>query len=128
MILNKAIDAYQRVAAIMAEIEQILPSRKAEEIVLLVREMESVQEEIRDMDQDVMAAIRHGGQIHGEKIQELVSMMKQIQQTNRRLVPQVSTIMAVQKNELQKLKTGSSMMRRYHSHTPKSGRLLQSAG
>ncbi len=128
MILDKAINAYQQVAAIMAEIEQSLPKRKADKIVSLVREMEILQADIRSMDQDIMAAIRHGKQINGDQVLELVSMMEQIQQANRRLVPQVRSIMAVQKNELQKLKTGSSMMQRYHSHLPKTGRLLHSAG
>ncbi|PIE58421.1 MAG: hypothetical protein CSA33_03090 [Desulfobulbus propionicus] len=128
MILEEAIRAYQELADIMMKIEMALPGRQADRILSLVREMEDMQQHINKTDKPLMAALQADHPAKQETITKLVGLMQRIQQTNQRLVPQIRSIMAVQQDELVKLKTGSSLMYGYHSQTPIAGRLIQNAG
>lgn len=129
MIIEKALDTYHTIFALMIEIEQLLPGQNTEMMLEKYQQMMHSQDEAKELDQDVLNVLNTvNDPTSNTSILELLDLMQKIQDTNHRLTPQIHGIIAVQKNELNKLNQGSSMMRHYHSHTRKTGQLVSNAG
>jgi hypothetical protein len=54
--------------------------------------------------------------------------MHRIQERNQRLLPQIKSILAVQRNELHTLKKGSFMLQGYRPGSVQTGRRISSSG
>ncbi|MBM9513149.1 hypothetical protein [Desulfogranum marinum] len=129
MIIEKALDTYRTILALMTEIEQLLPGQDIERMLEKYQQMMHSQDEAKELDQKILNLLNTVSDPTGStKILDLLDLMQKIQDTNHRLTPQMQAIMAVQKNELNKLNQGSNMMRRYHSHTRQTGQLVSNAG
>lgn len=129
MIIEKALDTYRTILALMTEIEHLLPGQDIERMLEKYQQMMHSQDEAKELDQKILNLLNTVSDPTGStKVLDLLDLMQKIQDTNHRLTPQMQAIMAVQKNELNKLNQGSNMMRHYHSHTRQTGQLVSSAG
>ena len=129
MIIEKALATYRTILTRMAEIEQLLPGQDTKRMLEKYQQMMHSQDEAKELDQEVLSVLNTvNDPTRSTKILDLLDLMQEIQDLNHRLTPQIQAIMAVHKNELDKLKQGSSMMRYYHSHTRQTGQLVSNAG
>ena len=129
MIIEKALATYRTILALMKEIEQLLHGQDTEKMLEKYQQMMHTQDEAKELDQEILSVLNNASDpTRTTRILDLLDLMQTIQDANHRLTPQMQGIMAVQKNELNKLKKGSSMMRHYHSHTSQTGQLVSNAG
>lgn len=129
MIIDKAITTYKAILAQMGEIERLLSTRNTEKLMATYQQMMDNQDIAKELDQHILDQLHQSGDVSNQaRMLDLLDLMQQIQTANHRLTPQIRSIMAVQQNELRKLHQGGTMMRRYHSNTDSSGRLLSHCG
>lgn len=129
MIIEQALATYRTILAQMAEIEQLLSRQDTEAILEKHQQMMHSQNEAKELDQKILNLLTSDSDpTCSTKILDLLDLMQEIQDTNHRLTPRIQGIMAVYKNELNKLNQGSNMMRHYHSHTRQTGQLVSNAG
>ncbi|WP_319548160.1 hypothetical protein [Desulfogranum marinum] len=129
MIIEQALATYRTILAQLTEIEQLLSSHDTEAMLEKYQQMMDSQHQAKELDQEILKLLPNvNDPTRSTKILDLLDLMQKIQTTNHRLMPRIQGIMAVYKSELNKLKQGSSMMRRYHSHTRQTGKLLSSSG
>ena len=62
------------------------------------------------------------------RLKELHCLMSRIRERNERLTPQLTGIMAVQRDELNKMRQGSTMLQGYAAPAQQTGKHLSSAG
>lgn len=128
MIIDQALDTYGSIHTLMLEIEQLLKGDKIDELIDKHRQVLQLQEHAKSQDKDILSLLQGGRHSNDPRITELLDCMQQIQELNRRITPQVHGIMAVQREELKKLRTGNTMMRGYHSNTANTGSRLSHSG
>lgn len=129
MVIEKALDTYRTILSLLNEIERLLPGQNIDLLMQKYHEMMTNQDKAKKLDQEVLNILSTvDGRENGGKVLDLLDLMQQIQDKNHRLTPQIQGIMAVTREELKKIKSGSNMMRRYHSNTDKTGRRISTAG
>lgn len=127
-IIAQSLAQYRQIARLNGDIEQTLQDRDIDTLVMLCETMNDLQEEVKVNDSAVLALLRQQRELHeSAQVQELLTLMQEIQERNQRLVPQISGIMAVQRNELQKLNSGNTLLQGYKSAPPQTGKRISSA-
>ncbi len=129
MIIDKALTIYRSIHRQMEQIGRLLSGQNSEAILSCYTDMTDLQKQAQELDHGVLQALRNDIDLKNDtRITELLDLMQQIQDTNHKMVPQIRGIMAVKKAELNKLSTGNTVMRRYHSKVDQTGSHLSSSG
>ena len=128
MRIDQALGTYGSIHALLLEMEQLLNSRRTAELVEKQQQVARLQEQAKVLDKEILAQMQEGGLNGDGRVAELLDLMQAIQSLNRRITPQLQAIMAVQREEIRKIRTGSTMMRGYHSNNSNSGRLVSRTG
>ncbi|PID72062.1 MAG: hypothetical protein CSB34_04315 [Desulfobulbus propionicus] len=129
-VIEKTVDTYRIILSQLHDIEQLLHGGHNIDLLMeKYREMVSNQNEAKKLDQEVLRilSIAHDQQ-NDSKIKDMLDLMQDIQHKNRQLAPKLQSIMAITREELKKISTGNTMMRRYHSNTDRTGGHISTAG
>ena len=127
-IIAQSLAQYQQIARLSVAIEQAFQERNGEALLSLCETMHSLQEAIKPNDDLVVALLRQRPQLkESPQLKGLLTLMQEIQDRNRQLAPQISGIMAVQRNDLQKLNKGNALLQGYKSAPPQTGKRISSA-
>lgn len=127
-IIEQSITQYQQIDRLSADIEQAIRERNAYALNSIYTQMNTLQEEVKTNDGAILDLLRYRQDLK-ESIQmkELLDLMQQIKERNQRLMPQLIGIIAVQRNELQILRKGNSLLQGYRSIPHQTGRRISSA-
>lgn len=127
-IIAQSIVQYRQISYLSDAIEQALQSRNIDALVLLCETMNELQEKVKAYDSQVLDLLQsRRDQKMRTQVQELLDLMQQIQERNQQLAPQISGIMAVQRNELQKLNNGNTILQGYGPSHHQTGKRISSA-
>ena len=128
-IIAHSIAQYRQIARLGDDIEQALQSRGIDALSMLCESMNALQEEVKINDRKVLDQLQNRPDLQeNEQVQELLALMQKIQRRNQRLAPQLNGIMAVQRNELQKLNKGNTLLQGYSPSPHQTGKRISSAG
>lgn len=124
-LLERSLARYQQIARVQLEIEQTIPTRNSERIVVLAHELTTLQEAAKSDDQTLLETLRQQPDLHPhDAIRALLTLMGEIRTRNLRLTSQLQGIMAVQRNELQKLKQGNTVLQGYRPAIDQTGKRI----
>ncbi len=126
--IEQSLVRYRQLADMGGDIERALQARDAGALTSLCRDMNTLQEEVKANDAALLDLLQRQQDLREhEQMHELVTLMRHIQERNQRLMPQIRSIMAVQRNELQKLRQGTKVLQGYRPAPSQTGRRISSA-
>jgi hypothetical protein len=129
MILDQTLADYQEIDRLSREIEQALHAEHLDSLVSLVESMTSLQQAIKHQDAQILdlARLRRHNAEEKRAIDALLGLMQTITARNQRLLPRIHSIMAVQRDEMRRLHTGTTLLKGYRSVPRQSGGRISSA-
>ena len=87
--------------------------------------MDELQHEAKENDAAILDLLRNRPEIRrSPPTQELMTLMRSIQERNLRIAAQLKGIMAVQRNDLQKMKKGNTVLQGYRPVADYTGRRI----
>jgi hypothetical protein len=114
---------------VSAEIEQAVQKRTLEALPALCAHMDQLQEEVKNCIGEVLDLLRRQKDLKGcAEMETLLVLMQRIEARNRQMMPQVQSIMAVQRNELRTLQRGNTVLQGYRPGFIQTGRRISSSG
>lgn len=128
MRINQALARYHEIERLSREIERALQTEDIHVLSSLYQTMNTLQEEVKESDREMIeqrqsrADLRDTGQL-----EELLHLMRAIAERNQRLLPRISSIMAVQRDEMRKLSTGNTLLKGYRTVPLQSGGRISSS-
>jgi hypothetical protein len=124
-LLQRSVDRYQQIARMQTEIEQALQARNNDRMVALATDMTVLQEEAKADDAALLDCLRRQPDVEADDtVRSLLALMEDIRTRNQRLTSQLQGIMAVQRNELQKLKQGNTVLQGYRPVNDQTGKRI----
>jgi hypothetical protein len=128
-LIAQALIQYQHIARLSADIEQALQVRDIDTLSALCETMNGLQDAVQASDSALLDLLRNRRDLReSAEMLELLAIMEQIKVRNQRLTPQINGIMAVQRNELQQLNKGNTLLQGYRTTSPQTGRRISSTG
>jgi len=128
MLIDHALAGYQEVDRLSREIEQALQTENVGALSALFLSMNTLQEAIKDQDRQVLDMMRSRPDIAKTgQLEELLNLMRAIAERNQRLLPRISSIMAVQRDEMRKLNRGNTLLKGYRTVPRQSGGRISSS-
>ena len=127
--LRQAVARYRQINQLSLEIEQAILHNRLENIAELSELMQQTQEQVKNDDTHLLTLFRNQpGLGEDQTVQEWLSLMEMIHARNQQLLPRINSILALQRNELQTLRRGSSVLQGYRPAIVHTGRRLSSSG
>jgi len=125
ILIQQSLDQYKLIAECNEKIEKSIQSRDNESIFSLCAILNELQESVKENDNAILALIRKHQELKkSAQMQELLALMQKIQEWNRRMASHIKGIMAVQRNEMQKLKKGNTVLQGYLPKIDQTGRRI----
>jgi len=125
--IEQSLRQYRQIGRLSEDIETTLQERNVDLLSSLYRTMSKLQEEVKADDSAILDLLRLRPDLHNSvHMHELLTLMQQIQERIQRLMPQINDIMAVHRNELQKLKKGNTLLQGYCTSPDQTGRRISS--
>jgi hypothetical protein len=126
--IEESLVRYQQLAQLSNDIEQAFQIRDANALTSLCHDMNTLQEETKAGDTVLFDQLRRQPALkESPQMRELIALMQHIQERNKRLTPQIRSVMAVQRDELQKLRQGNRVLQGYRPAPNQTGRRISSA-
>jgi len=124
-IIQQSLDQYKMIAECNKKIEQAIQARNNEAVISLSETLNELQEEAKNNDNAILNLVReHKEFTKNDHLQELLTLMQEIHQWNRRMASHVQGIIALQHNELQKIKKGNTVLQGYAPKIDQTGRRI----
>ncbi|WP_306546471.1 hypothetical protein [Desulfobulbus sp.] len=125
LLIQQSLDQYKIIAECNEKIEKAIHSRDNESVFSLCAILNELQEGVKENDNAILALIRKHQELKkSTQMQELLALMQKIQEWNRRMASHIKGIMAVQRNEMQKLKKGNTVLQGYLPKIDQTGRRI----
>lgn len=125
ILIQQSLDQYKLLAECNENIEKAIQSRDNESVFSLCAILNELQEGVKENDNAILALIRKHQELKkSAQMQELLALMQKIQEWNRRMASHLKGIMAVQRNEMQKLKKGNTVLQGYLPKIDQTGRRI----
>ena len=125
ILIQQSLDQYKIIAECNEKIEKAIQSRDNESVFSLCAILNELQEGVKENDNAILALIRKHQELKkSAQMQELLALMQKIQKWNRRMASHIKGIMAVQRNEMQKLKKGNTVLQGYLPKIDQTGRRI----
>jgi uncharacterized protein YjgD (DUF1641 family) len=125
LLIQQSLDQYKIIAECNEKIEKAIQSRDNESVISLCAILNELQEGVKENDNAILALIRKHQELKkSTQMQELLAVMQKIQEWNRRMASHIKGIMAVQRNEMQKLKKGNTVLQGYLPKIDQTGRRI----
>lgn len=125
LLIQQSLDQYKIIAECNEKIEKAIQSRDNESVFSLCAILNELQEGVKENDNAILALIRKHQELkQSAQMQELLALMQKIQEWNRRMASHIKGIMAVQRNEMQKLKKGNTVLQGYLPKIDQTGRRI----
>lgn len=127
--LRQAVARYRQINQLSLEIEQAILHNRLDDIAELGELMHQAQEQAKYDDTHLLTLFRNQpGLGEDQTVHEWLSLMEMIHARNQQLLPRINSILALQRNELQTLRRGSSILQGYRPASVHTGRRLSSSG
>ena len=124
-LIQQSLEQYRRIAGVHDDIEQAVQTRNCEAIAELSATLDELQHEAKENDAAILDLLRNRPEIRrSPPTQELMTLMRSIQERNLRIAAQLKGIMAVQRNDLQKMKKGNTVLQGYRPVADYTGRRI----
>lgn len=124
-LIQQSLEQYRKIAGVHDDIEQAVQTRNCEAIAELSATMDDLQHEAKENDAAILDLLRNRPEIrHSAPMRELLALMRSIQERNLRIAAQLKGIMAVQRNDLQKMKKGNTVLQGYRPVADYTGRRI----
>ncbi len=129
MFFDQTLADYREIDRLGREIEQALHTENIDSLASLVQSMTTLQQAIKRQDAQILdlARLRQPNAEEKGAIDALLHLMQTITARNQRLLPRIHSIMAVQRDEMRKLHTGTTLLKGYRSVPRQSGSRISSA-
>lgn len=128
-LIAQSLMQYQQIARLSADIEQALQVRDIETLSGLCETMNGLQQAVQAGGSALLNLLRSRRDLReSAEVRELLAIMEQIKERNQRLAPRINGIMAVQRNELQQLNKGNTLLQGYRKTSPQTGHRISSTG
>ena len=116
---------YQKIVEKMREIDKALQSRSSVLITALHQELNTLFESARATDGLILDMVRKNPQNkEDERLSRLLALMATVHRTNQKMSAQLHSILAVHRDELQKMKKGNTLLQGYRPATIHTGKKL----
>ncbi len=126
--IEQAISQYEQLNELISTVEQAAQGRNVDGILALNSALNALQNEAEVNDKAVMATMRTDPALKDSpQTRQLFSLMQQVHQRNQRLTSHIQNIMAVQRNEMQTLRRGTTLLSGYKSTASETGLRISSA-
>ena len=126
--IEQAISQYEQLNELISTVEQAAQGRNVDGILALNSALNALQNEAEVNDKAVMATLRTDPALKDfPQTRQLFSLMQQVHQRNQRLTSHIQSIMAVQRNEMQTLRKGTTLLHGYKSTASETGLRISSA-
>jgi hypothetical protein len=113
-LIEQTAAQYRHLDLLGVEIEETIHSNELAAMLALNERLKSLQEQAQILDGQLLDALQQRHDLLDlDKTQEWLQLMQTIQERNQRLLPYIKSAMAIQRNELQTLQKGSSMLQGY---------------
>lgn len=124
-IIQQSLEQYRRIAGVHDKIEQAVQARNCEAIASLSAMLDTLQQGAKENDNAILNLIRNRPEMRNSPpMRELLALMRVIQQRNQRIAGQIKSIMAVQRNDLQKMQKGNTVLQGYRPAADYTGRRI----
>jgi paraquat-inducible protein B len=124
-LIQQSLEQYRKIAGVHDDIEQAVQTRNCEAIAELSATLDELQHEAKENDAAILDLLRNRPEIRrSPPTQELMTLMRSIQERNLRIAAQLKGIMAVQRNDLQKMKKGNTVLQGYRPVADYTGRRI----
>lgn len=116
---------YQKIAEKMREIDQALHTRSSVLIANLHEELNTLYESARATDRVILDMVRKNPQNKEDKhLSRLLALMETVHRANQKMNAQLHSILAVHRDELQKMKKGNSLLQGYRPAAIHTGKRI----
>jgi len=124
-LIQQSLEQYRNISEIHDKIEQAVQARNCEAIASLSATLDELQQKAKETDSAILNLVRNSPETqHSEPMRELLALMRAIQERNHRIAAQLKGIMAVQRNDLQKMKKGNTVLQGYRPVADHTGRRI----
>lgn len=122
-LIDQSLLNYQKIAEKMREIDKALHTRSSVLIATLHQELNTLYESARATDGIILDMVRNSPQDKEDgRLGHLLTLMETVHHANQKMSAQLHSILAVHRDELQKMKKGNTLLQGYRpvsSHTGK---------
>jgi len=123
--IQQSLEQYRRIDGVHNEIEQAVQTRNCEAIAALSATLDELQHGAKENDATILDLLRNRREMRDSApMVELLALMRSIQERNLRLAAQLKGIMAVQRNELQTMQKGNTVLQGYRPVADYTGRRI----
>ncbi len=124
-LIQQSLTQYRRIAGVHDKIEQAVQTRNIEALYSLSATLDELQRGAKENDSAILDLLRNRAEMrHSPPMRELLTLMRAIQERNHRIAAQLKGIMAVQRNDLQKMKKGNTVLQGYRPVADHTGRRI----
>jgi len=128
-LIEQAAAQYRQLDQVGVEVEQAVQNNELAALPELCARLNTLQEQARALDADLLELVRRQPELRELAVTgEWLRLMHGIGERNRRLMPRLKSIVAVQRNELHTLRKGNSMLQGYKPGIAQTGRRISSSG
>ena len=127
-LLEKSVRQYRKVLEKTTAVEQAIQTQEPENILALSRAMHTAQDIAGKTDEELVPHFkRHQKITKSPLFHERRSLIEHIIELSESLTPKIRAIIAVKRDELQKITGGRAVMNGYHSNRTKSGSVINTS-
>ena len=124
-LVEQALLNYQKIAEKMREIDKALHTRSSVLIATLHQELNTLYESARATDRVILDMVRENPQDkEDERLGRLLTLMETVHQANQKMNAQLHSILAVHRDELQKMKKGNTLLQGYRPASIHTGKKI----
>lgn len=126
--IEQSLALYRQQVQIGNEIEHTLQSGQFGHLAAQTQYLHELQMAAQESDGMLLASIGNDVSPSHNGLHELLDLMGTVQQHHARLLPQLQGIMALHRDELNKMRRGNTMLQGYSSPTRTTGKRISSTG
>jgi hypothetical protein len=127
--MEQTLALYRQLAHLGDEIEKNILARQFDQVQPLTERLQALQAMVQENDRRFNGRLAaSSSHIQEPQVKELLALMGAIQDRNARLLPQLHSVMALQGNDLHKMRQGNVMLQGYTQTTRQTGGRIASAG
>jgi len=124
-LIQQSLEQYRKIAGVHDDIEQAVQTRNCEAITALSATLDEMQHGAKENDAAILGLLRNRPEMRDSApMGELLALMRAIQQRNLRLAAQLKGIMAVQRNDMQTMRKGNTVLQGYRPVADYTGRRI----
>lgn len=125
LLIDQSLRNYQHIAATMKEIDKAIQGRNSTLILTLHQELNTLFESAKATDALILDMVRKEPQSKGDdRLNNLLSLMQTVRRANKKMRAQLHSILAVQREELHKMKKGNTLLQGYRPATVHTGKKI----